>query len=155
MFALIAWQLAILGALLHMLAGWTSAAEQAVLNAFFRGAALGAPATLYFALFTVAPTDAGGGTEVTGGSYARVAVTANTTNFGAASGGSPSSTSNLTAITFPAPTANWGTVVAMAIMSASSGGTMWRWVNLTTPKTINNGDAAPSFAIGAFSGTEN
>lgn len=135
--------------------GWSAAAEQAVLNTFFRGAALGAPATLYYALYTVAPTDAGGGTECTGGSYARVGMTANTTNFAAASGSSPSSNSNLVAITFPTPTANWGTVVALGILSASTAGTLWRWTALTTPKTINNGDAAPSFAIGAYSGTEN
>lgn len=134
--------------------GWTTAGEAAVLNAFFRGASPGFPATLYFALFTTAPTDAGGGVEVTGGSYARVAVTPNGTNFAAASGGSPSANSNLTAITFPAPTANWGTVVAVGIFSASSGGTLWRWVNLTIAKTINNGDAAPFFAIGAFAGQE-
>lgn len=138
-----------------LLMGWTVTGEQAVLNAFFRGASTGFPSTLYYALFTVAPTDAGGGTEVTGGSYARVAVTPNSTNFTAASGGSPSTNGNATAITFPGPTANWGTAVSMAIMSASSGGTMWRQTALTTPKTINNGDAAPSFAIGAYSASEN
>jgi len=133
---------------------WSNAGEAAILNAFFQATALGAPATLYFALYTAAPTGAGGGTEVTGGSYARVAMVAGTTNFAAASGGSPSASSNLVAITFPAPTANWGTVVAVGILSASTVGTLWRWVNLTTAKTINNGDAAPSFAIGAYSATE-
>lgn len=142
-------QLALL-ALLHLLLGWTTTGEQAVLNAFFRGAATGFPTTLYYALYTVAPTDAGGGTEVTGGSYARVGVVANTTNFAAAAGGSPSSNSNLTAVTFPAPTATWGTIVAVGILSAASGGTLWRWTALTVPKTVNNGDAAPTIAAAAL-----
>lgn len=140
---------------LRSLMGWANTGEGAVLNAFFRGAATGFPATLYFELYTVAPTDAGGGTPVAGGSYARVAMVANTTNFAAASGGSPSSNSNLVAIAWPGPTANWGTVVSLGILSAASAGTLWRWTNLTIPKTINNGDPAPSLAIGAYSATEN
>lgn len=55
--------------------------KAALLEEAFGAAAFTAPATLYLALYTVAPTDNGGGTEVTGGSYARKAVTNNTTNF--------------------------------------------------------------------------
>jgi hypothetical protein len=99
----------------------------------------GSPATLYVALYTSAPnSDGTGGTEVAGGSYARAAVTNNSTNFPAAAAGVKS---NANAINFAVPTANWGTVVAVGILSASSGGTPKYFGNLVTPRTINNGDA--------------
>jgi hypothetical protein len=96
------------------------------------------PTTTYPALYTVTPGDAGGGTEVTGGTYARVAVTNNTTNWPNASGGSKS---NGVDIDFGTATANWGTVVAVAILDASSGGNFMFYGTLTTPKTVNSGDA--------------
>lgn len=119
--------------------------ELELLDHVFGNAAYTAPATLHVALFTVTPSDSGGGTEVSGGSYARVAVTNNATNFPAASAGAKA---NGTAITFPAPTANWGTVVAFGIFDAASAGNLIAWGALTVNKTINNGDAAPSFAVG-------
>lgn len=108
------------------------------------------PATVYIALFTAAPTDAGGGTEVTGGSYARAAVTNNATNFPAASGGAKS---NGTAIAFPTATGNWGTVVAFGIFDASSGGNLMDWGDITPNRAINTG-ATASFAIGDLDITE-
>jgi len=120
------------------------------------------PPVTYFALLTAAPTDAGGGTEVSGGSYARVAVNstlanwAGTQNSGSttASSGTGGQTSNNNAVTFPSPTANWGTITHMAIYDAASGGNLLWWAPLNTSKTVNNGDAAPSFAAGAFTNTE-
>ena len=109
-----------------------------------------APATVYIALYTVAPGDAGGGTEVTGGSYARVAVTNNLTNWPAAAAGAKA---NGTEITFPTATANWGTVVAFAILDAATGGNFLYWGDLTASKTINNGDTA-KFAVGDLDITE-
>jgi len=109
------------------------------------------PATVHIALYTVAPTDAGGGTEVSGGSYARVAVTNNATNWPAASGGAKS---NGTEITFPTATASWGTVVAFAILDAASGGNFLYWGDLTASKTISSGDTA-RFAVGELDVTEN
>lgn len=103
----------------------------------------------YIALFTAAPGDAGGGTEVTGGSYARVAVQPADANWTApdATGGL---TDNAAAITFPAPTANWGVVSHMADMDRLTGGNYMLHGALTTPKTVNSGDPAPSFPIGAL-----
>ncbi len=118
--------------------------EDELLDHVFGAAAYTAPATLYVALYTVAPSDTGGGTEVTGGSYARVAVTNNATNFPAASGGAKS---NGTVITFPTATANWGTVVAFAILDAATNGNFLCWADLTTSKAVNSGDTA-SFAVG-------
>lgn len=141
------------------MAAWTDYAENQIIDAVFRAQSLGAPATLYFSLHTASTTDAGGGTEVTGGSYARVAVTASLANFAGtqaagttvASTGTSGTTSNNGAITFPVPSANWGTCTHMAVWDASSGGNMWAHGALTTPRTVNNGDGAPSFAISAWS----
>lgn len=117
--------------------------ENEILDHVFGAAAYTAPATLYIALFTAAPTDAGGGTEVSGGSYARVAVTNNATNFPAASGGAKA---NGTEITFVTATASWGTVVAFGIFDAASAGNLLAWADLTVTKTVNNGDTA-KFAV--------
>ena len=140
------------------MAALTDYAENKLIDAIFRAEALGAPATLYFALYTSATDDAGGGTEVTGGSYARVAVTASLTNFAGtqgagttvASSGTSGTTSNNGAITFPVPTANWGTVTHIAILDASTSGNMWAHGALTTPRNVLLGDGAPSFAISAL-----
>ncbi|GIK83028.1 MAG: hypothetical protein BroJett024_41330 [Alphaproteobacteria bacterium] len=139
----------------------TDSAENAIVDAVLRGQALGAPATFYVALDTTACSDSAAGTEVTGGSYARVAVTSSLANWAGtqsagsttASSGTGGQTSNNAVITFPAPTANWGSVGWFRLVSASTGGTTWFCQALTTAKTVNNGDAAPSFAIGAMTFT--
>lgn len=68
----------------------------------------------YLALFTSAPTAAGGGTEVTGGGYARKPIT-----FGSVTN---AEIKNTAAITFPDMPAT--TITHYAIMSAATGGTM-------------------------------
>lgn len=125
--------------------------ENRILDHILGGVASTPPATVYVALFTVTPTDAGGGTEVAGGAYARAAVTNNATNWPAASGGAKA---NGTAITFPAPTANWGVIVAFAIFDAATAGNMLYFGPITPNKTVNNGDPAPSFAVGDLDVTE-
>lgn len=104
-----------------------------------------APTVVYLALFTVAPTDAGGGTEVTGGSYDRVSVT-----FGAPSGGQVTNTS---AVDFAMATADWGTVVAFALFDAVSGGNMLYWNNLTASREILTNDQA-RYPVGQLIVTE-
>ncbi len=139
-------------------AALTDFAENKIVDATLRGQALGAPATFHVALYTTCPTDSTAGTEVTGGSYARVAVTSSLANWAGtqsagsttASSGTGGTTSNNAAITFPAPTANWGVVTCVGWMDASSGGNLWIYTALAVNKTINNGDAAPSFAISAL-----
>jgi len=100
------------------------------------------PGTLYLALFTATPTPSGGGTEVSGGSYARVAVTNNLTNFPSASGGNKK---NGTAVTFAAPTADWGVVVALVEFDAGTGGNMITVEIFATPVTILN--SAPALVL--------
>ncbi len=140
------------------MASKTNYFENKLIDQIFRGQAFSFPGTLYVALFTAAPSDAGGGTEVSGGSYARVAVACSLANWAgtqsagstSASSGTGGTTSNNAAITFPAPSANWGSITHFAIMDASTAGNMLVWGALGTAKTVNNGDPAPSFAIGAL-----
>lgn len=108
------------------------------------------PATVYVALFTAAPGVAGGGTEVAGGSYARVAVTNDGTRWSAPAAGV---VSNLLAVVFAQATALWGTVVAVGIFDAAAAGNLLDFANLTTPRTIQNGDTF-SFSIGQLQFTE-
>ena len=95
-------------------------------------------ATVYTALFTAAPSDAGGGTEVTGGAYARIAKTNNTTNFPLASGGSKS---NGTDIDFGTATADWGIVTHVAIIDAAAAGNYYFWGALNSSRDVKNGDS--------------
>ncbi len=126
--------------------------EDAILNHVFRGVAFPTlPASIYVALFTAAPSDAGGGTEVTGGAYARVAITRAVGSFAVPADNAGSQrTSNAVVVTFPTPTANWLTVTHFAFMDALTAGNYLYWAALGTSRTINNGDTAPSFAIGAL-----
>jgi hypothetical protein len=100
--------------------------------------------TTYFALMTVMPTGAGGGTEVSGGSYARVAVTNNSTNWPASTSGVKA---NGTAITFPTATADWGLIVGIAEYSASTSGNLLTFAPLATSRSVLNGQVF-SLAIG-------
>ena len=108
--------------------------ETKLLNATLRNTSYTSPTTVYLALFTTDPTDADTGTEVTGGSYAREAVT-----FAAPSGGS---TSNSGDITFTTATASWGTITHAGIYDASSGGNLMYHGSLTASITINSSDTA-------------
>jgi len=124
--------------------------ENKVLDHVLGGGDYSRPATVYVALYTAAPTDAGGGTAVSGGSYARATVVNNATNFPAAESGEKS---NGTEITFAEASANWGTVVAFGILDAASEGNLLLWATLTANKTIDSGDTA-KFAVGDLTYTE-
>lgn len=134
----------------------TDYAENKIVDATLRGQAIGAPATGYIALYTACPTDSTAGTEVSGGSYARVAITASLANWSGtqsagsttASSGTGGTVSNNGTVSFPTPTASWGTVVCWAYTDAASAGNIWIYSALTVNKTINNGDSV-SFSAGA------
>jgi len=106
--------------------------ENALINATLRNTAYTSPSVVYIALYTSDPTDANTGTQVSGGSYARQAVT-----FGAPSNGV---TTNSAAIEFPQATASWGTVGWIGILDASSSGNLLYHTALDTSKTIDSGD---------------
>lgn len=121
----------------------------------FRGITDTAPATLYFAVHPGDPTDAGtGSAEPTTGGYARVAITANTTNMTApATAGTDRRISNGVAITFPAPTADWSAGAAMtwgSVWDAPSGGNMLASGPLSTARTVLSGDPPPTWPVGTF-----
>lgn len=113
------------------MAGFSNYLENKVVGHVFGGSAYTAPSTLYVALYTSAPSDTGGGTEVSGGAYARqtaaFTITADTA-------------SNTSAIEYPTATANYGTVVAVGVFDASSSGNLLAYGNLTTSKTVSTGD---------------
>jgi hypothetical protein len=106
--------------------------ENALINATLRNTTYTSVATVYVSLWTSDPTDAGSGTEVSGGSYARTAVT-----FGAPSNGV---TTNSADVTFPTATGSWGTVGWIGINDALTSGNLLYHSPLDTSKTITSGD---------------
>ena len=99
------------------------------------------PTAWYVALYTAAPSDAGGGTEVSGNGYSRQAVT-----FDEAS--SPAgTTSNTNTVSFTAAGGSWGTVTHIGIFDAdTSGNLLWHGA-LTASKDVGDGDTL-QFEIG-------
>jgi hypothetical protein len=118
------------------MAGKSDYLEGKVLDHLFGIASYSAPATLYLALFTAAPSDSGGGTEVTGGSYARAAVTNNNTSWSRTA----DTVSNLNAIDFAAATGVWGTIGWVGVFDAVSGGNLLFWAPLTSTRTVTTSD---------------
>lgn len=118
--------------------------ENALINATLRNTSYTSPATVYVGLYTTDPTDANTGTEVSGGSYARTAVT-----FGAPSNGV---STNSAAVEFPQATGSWGTVGWIGILDASTSGNLLYHTALDASKTIDSGDIF-KIAIGSLSVT--
>lgn len=124
--------------------------ENEVLDHLLGGGDFARPATVYIALFTAAPSDSTFGTEVTGGAYARAAVTNNVTNWPAAAAGAKK---NGAAITFATATASWGTVTHFGILShltSTTANNRMFWGALSTSKAISANDVA-KFAVSAIS----
>ena len=106
--------------------------ENKLLDHVLKGTVYTPPTTLFVALFTTDPTDAGTGTEVIGGAYKRKVVT-----FGSASNGA---ISNNVDVTFDIATANWGTITHSGVYDAETGGNLLFHGKLTADKTINIDD---------------
>jgi hypothetical protein len=106
--------------------------ENALVNVTLRATAYTAPATVYVSLWTSNPGDDASGTEVSGGSYARTAVT-----FAAPSNGV---TTNSADVTFPTCTSAWGVVGWIGINDSTSGANLLYHSPLDTSKTIDSGD---------------
>lgn len=119
------------------MAGKSDYLENKILNYIFNGGTFAAPGTVYIALFTSAPSDTGGGTEVSGGSYARKAITCNTTNF-------PTTTTGLiendVVQNFAQASAGWGTITHFGIFDALSAGNLLYWGAISPSKTVASGD---------------
>lgn len=132
--------------------------ERALLDFGLSAVAFTPPATLYLLLSTSSFSTSATGSVVnevsfTGTAYARVAITANLTNFPAASGSNPATKSNGTVFTFPTATASWGTILSAYLADASTGGSILYGADLTASKVIQTGDTA-TYAVGALTITE-
>lgn len=128
----------------------TNFARNQILDARYGAVAYTPPATVYMALFSAAPTVSTNGTELSTGSYARVAKTNNLTNFPAADAGVKS---NATTITFPAASASQGTATHFGWFDSATAGNLLDFAPLTTPKPISSGDVA-EWGIGQLVWTE-
>ena len=106
--------------------------ENALINVTLRATSYTAPTTVYVALYTSDPTDADTGTEVSGGSYARTAVTFATPSNGVST--------NSADVTFPTCTLAWGTVTHIGIRDALTSGNLLYHTPLDASKTIDLGD---------------
>jgi hypothetical protein len=133
--------------------------ENKLIDHVFRGQTYSNP-VLYVGLLTGAPGEAGGGTEISAGSYARVKTAAgasqaltdwkSTQNDSLASTGTGGNTTNTNALTFPTPSATWGTVTHFGLYDADSGGNLLFYGTLTIAKTINQSDTV-TFPAGSLS----
>jgi hypothetical protein len=128
----------------------TNYTENKLIDHLFRTATFAKPTTLYVGLATaVASTETGSLTEVTGGSYARVARNPANANWLDASVLNEGTTSNIASIQFPTATADWGTITHIFFADALTGGNIWMINLLTNARTITNG-TTPSFGAGAL-----
>lgn len=127
------------------MAGKSDYLENKILEHVLKNTAYTSPTTVYMALFTAAPTDAGGGTEVSTNNYARTAIT-----FGAASGGA---ISNSGAVNFPTPSGSWGACTHFGIFDASTNGNLLYWGALAQTETPLSGNTV-TFPIGDIDITE-
>jgi len=131
--------------------------ENKLIDQLFRGQAAPTTTNLYVGLLTAAPSDSGGGTEVSGNNYSRVTVASSLANWAGtqsagsttASSGTGGQTSNNSAITFATPSGTWGTVTHFGIYDASTAGNLLFYGALTISKTINQSDTV-TFPAGSL-----
>jgi hypothetical protein len=117
-----------------MAGSFTDYTEDLVLKWLFTTGTAARPTSWYVGLFTAAPGETGGGTEVSGGAYARQSAAFSV------SGDDPTAATTSGAIEFPVATADWGEVTHAAVFDAATGGDMIAYAELTVPKTIGSGD---------------
>ena len=135
-----------------MASGKYESLSQALLNYLFNGGSFAQPTTLYLALFSVAPTISSLGTEATGTSYARLAITVSTTTNFPTISGTTTTVSNAVAQTMATAGGNWSSSANMTdagLFTTSGGSVLYYWGDLTVAKPVLNGDT-PSFAINAL-----
>lgn len=116
-------------------------AEKLILDWMMTTGSATRPTNWYVALYTAAPSDAGGGTEVSGNGYARESVA-----FDAATSGT-GTTSNTGIVSFTASGGNWGSITHIGIHDAASAGNLLWHGSLAAAKTVNDGDSL-EFSVG-------
>lgn len=134
--------------------------ENKIVDYLFRGQPYTPPTNTYVGLLTSAPTDVGGGNEVStvGTNYSRAMVANSLVNWAGtqapgstvASTGTTGTTSNNASIDFATPSDTWGTVTHVGLYDAPTGGNLLFFSTLLVPKTVNTGDAV-SFTAGSLS----
>lgn len=121
-------------------------ADNTTLNLFLRNTPFAPPVQTYLGLFTVSPTPGGGGTEVAGNGYVRVAITFNAPVNGQAA--------NIADTIFPVDViADWGTIVAFGVFDAISGGNLLYFANLSSSRYVAVNDQV-KFPAGQIIATE-
>lgn len=123
------------------MASLSNAAEKLLLDWLMTTGTAARPTAWHLGVFTAAPSDAGGGTEIVGNGYARETVA-----FAAATSGA-GTTANTGAASFTAAGGDWGVCTHVAIFTAATGGTMLWHGAMTTSRTIADTDTL-DFAIG-------
>jgi hypothetical protein len=117
------------------MASFSDYTENLVLTYLFTNGSVTRPTAWYVGLFTAAPSDTGGGTEVSGSGYVRKVTGTITVS------GTGTTATNSAAIEFAAASGgNWGTITHAAIFDAETSGNMLAWAPLTTQRIINDGD---------------
>lgn len=129
--------------------GLTDYASNKLIDLIWRAQSYTWPANLYAALYTAAPSNAGGGTECSGGSYARVGIASSLSAWSGtqapgstvASSGTGGRISNNATLAYPSPTASWGTVSHEGLFDAASAGNLIFWAALAASRTVSSGSA--------------
>jgi hypothetical protein len=128
-----------------------------LIDEWFRGQAWSWPASIYGALYTLAPADSGGGTEVGAGDYSRAQLESTFDSISGthgpgttdASSGTSGRISNNVDITYPAPASDWGDIVAEGWKDAALSGNLLLWGDLPA-QSILTGSPAPTHAPDSF-----
>ena len=113
------------------MAGFSNYLELKLLDHVLKNTAYTSPAVVYLAAYTSDPGEGNSGTEVSGGSYARVAIT-----FGAAASGQSLNTAD---VVFPTASGSWGTITHFAVFDASTAGNMLMFGALGASVAIASG----------------
>lgn len=119
--------------------------ENKILDHVLKNTAYTSPAAVYMGLFTATPSDAGGGTEVSGFNYGRTAIT-----FGSAASGSSTNSAD---VVFPTPSGSWGAVTSFGVFDAATNGNLLYWGALSQTESPISGNIV-KFLAGAITITE-
>ena len=114
------------------MAAMTDYLRNKLMNHVTKNIAYTPPSSLWLALFTTPADASGGGTEVTGGGYARRPIP-----FTTPMGGSGYNSAD---VFFPTATAPWNSIVSIAIFDANMAGNMLFYGKVTVPEFVNTGN---------------
>ena len=119
-----------------------------VLDLVLGNSAFVSPSTLYIGL-SLNPSSKGGVINEPSPStgYLRMGVANTLLNFPQASNGSKT---NVNTITFPTPTASWGTILAVFLADSANGGNILAMADLSSPRLVSLGSPGPTIASNAL-----